>query len=195
MSDPLDLVTSTVATQYLTDAGLAAPTDLAAIITGASVSMQSYASRVFGSQAYSVTLNGQGGDRVSLPNTPITAVTALSIDGVAVPASSGPTKAGYVFSDTQVLLRGYRFCRGVQNVALSYTAGFATIPMDIQRACCEGIGAIVAALQYNDPRAVEVQAGGSRLKLGAISARDYDKFCLTANVTDVLDQVRRVVPC
>lgn len=195
MADPLDLVASAAASQYLTDAGLSTPADLAAIITGVSVSMQSYASRIFGSAAYAATLNGAGGDRVSLPNYPITAVASVTVDGVSIPAAPDAINAGYVFSDTQVLLRGYRFCRGVQNVGIGYTAGFATIPMDLQRACCEGVGTVVAAFQYNDPRVVELQAGGSRVKLGSMSARDYDKFCLTPNVTDVLDQVRRVVPC
>lgn len=194
MADPLvDLVGSTEATAYLSDMGMAAPGDLDKIITGVSASMQSYANRNFVSQPYTRTLNGNGGDRVSLPDFPITAVSSLSIDGVSVPASASATQAGFVFSETQVLLRAYRFCRGVQNVVIGYTAGFATIPADLSRAACEGIAAVVSLFEKGDPRVVEAAAGGTRLKLA--SAADYDRFCLTPAVTSVLEQRKRVASC
>lgn len=194
MANPLvDLVDSAQATVYLTELGQTAPADLDKIITGVSAAMQSYASRNFVSQAYAVTLDGAGSDRVSLPNTPITAVASVSIDGVSVPPAPTVTSSGFVFSDTQVLLRGYRFCRGVQNAAIAYTAGFATIPADIVRACCEGIGAAVAQLELSDPRIVEVAAGGTKYRLGSLT--ELAKVCLTAGVTQVLDQYRRVIPC
>lgn len=194
MADPLvDLITLQEAQDYLAGGGQPAPANLDAIITGVSAVMQSYASRNFISQPYSVTLDGHGGDRLSLPNSPITAVASLSIDGVAITAAATPTQAGFVFSDTQVLLRGYRFCRGVQNVAIAYTAGFVAIPADLKQACKEGVGAIVAAFQYDDPRAIEVKAGGSSIKLGSLA--DMEKLCLTSNVTTVLNQRARVAPC
>lgn len=193
MSDPLDLVTLPVAKQALLDAGLTAPADLAGLVTGVSAAMQSYASRTFGSASYTTTRNGDGGCAMSLPNYPITAVASVSVDGVSLPAATTPTGAGFVFSDTQVFLRGHRFCRGIQNVTIAYTAGFATVPADIQRACCEGVSAVVAAFEYGDPRAVNVKAGGSGIELGSIA--ELAKLCLTPNVTMILDQVKRVVPC
>lgn len=194
MADPLvDLITSQEASNYLADFGLVAPSDLDAIITGVSATMQSYASRNFVSQSYTASLNGQGGDRVSLPNYPITAVAALAIDGVAVPAAQTKTQFGFVFSDTQVLLRGYRFKRGVQNVDLTYTAGFTSIPADLKHAAKEGVAAVIASFAYDDPRAVEIRAGGSAMKF--LTTADIERLCLTGNVTSVLEQTKRVTPC
>lgn len=200
MADPLvDLIDSTEANAYLTAEGLTAPANLATIITGVSAAMQAYCNRNFVSQAYTVMLSGNGGNRISLPNFPITAISALSVDGVAVPASSSPTTPGYAFTDTQLVLRGYRFCRGDLNVSLTYTGGFTPgtgsgqMPSDIRLACCEGISAVIASFQYNDPRAVEVKAGGSSIKLGTLA--DLAKLCLTPNVTSTLNQRARVAPC
>jgi hypothetical protein len=36
-----------------------------------------------------------------------------------------------------VLLRGFRFCRGVQNVQISYTAGYSSVPLDLKQAAIE----------------------------------------------------------
>lgn len=194
MPTPLvDLTDSAEATAYLADVGLAVPSDLDKIITGVSAAMQSFASRNFVSQSYSVALDGAGTDRVSLPNTPITAVSALTIDGVNIPAAASALAQGFVFSETQVLLRGYRFCRGVQNVALTYTAGFVTIPADLRRAACQGVAAVVASFDYTDPRVLEFAAGGTRIKLA--SQADYERLCLTPDVTAVLTQRARVAPC
>jgi len=44
---------------------------------------------------------------------------------------------GFLFDTRRVLLRGFRFCRGVQNVAISYTAGYASVPLDLKQAGLE----------------------------------------------------------
>lgn len=192
MADPLvDLVDSAEVNAFLADLGLTAPTDLDKVITGVSASMQEYASRNFVSQAYTRTFDGNGGVRQSLPDYPITAVASLSIDGVSVPAASG-VGAGFVFSPTQVMVRNYRFCPGVQNVAITYTAGFNPIPSDLRRAACEAVAAMIAAMEDGDPRIVEAKTGGTTLKYA--SSADYDRFCLTPNVTGVLEQRKRFVP-
>src|SRR4051812_31512044 len=145
MADALvDLVSSSEATAYLTAMGQAAPANLDVIITGVSAVMQEYASRRFVSQPYSVVVNGQGGSLLSLPNFPITAVSAFAVDGVAWQAAQTPTQRGYVFSETQIGLRGGIICRGFQNVSVTYTAGYSPVPADLKLACNEGIAAVVA---------------------------------------------------
>lgn len=195
MSDPLvDLTTSDAAAIHLANVSLTVPSNLDDLITAVSGVLQSYASRRFPSQPYSVMLNGEGGDRLNLPNTPITAVASVQIDGVNVPAAGSPTAYGYVFSDNQVLLRGWRFCEGVQNVAISYTGGFAQIPAELAQACLEGVGAVIATFQYADPRAIELQAGGSKLVFASGKSNDLANLCLTPNVTQILNQYRRTAP-
>lgn len=188
----VDLVDLNEVSAYLEGAGLIEPIDLDKVITGVSSQFAQYTNRNFVATTYSRVLNGHGGDRMSLPDFPITAVSAVTVDGVPIQASATPVQSGFVFSETQVLLRGYRFCRGVQNVAINYTAGFSPIPADLRRACCEGVAAIIAQFQYNDPRVIEAASGGTKIKLGAIG--DLAKLCLTANVTEVLEQRKRVHP-
>lgn len=194
MADPkTDLTTSSAATTYLQAAGLPVPSDLDAIVTGVSAEMQSYASRNFVSQDYSVTLNGLGGVRLVLPNTPVTAVKSLTIGNVTIPAAADPVSWGYIADEWGVWLRGYDFCRGIQNVALTYTAGYAVIPMDLQEAALEAVAAYVAARANGDPRAIVLKAGGSQITYAKDNA-DLAAICFTANVTSVLNQRRRVAP-
>lgn len=196
MADALvDLVTEDEVSLFLDAAGQTAPGNLEGIITGVSAAVQQYLSRNLVSQPYSVVLNGEGGDRIFLPNSPITAVASLQIDGVAMAAAGGPTASGFVFNDNQVFLRGSRFCRGVQNIGLTYTGGYVEIPADVRHAVCEAILAVVAMLGADDPRAIELQAGDTKLKFPDLSAAQLSDFCLTPNVTAMLSQRRRVVPC
>ena len=91
------------------------------------------------SKAYTETRDGTGTRRMMLRNWPVTAISALTIDSMAVlPGSYSGTPgangyAGYYFEAwdgsppgrMQTLeLVGYQFCRGKQNVAVSYTAGY-----------------------------------------------------------------------
>lgn len=199
MADPLiDLVTLSEAKAALAGASIPSPADsvLEAMITGVSTQFQSYLSRNLVSQPYSVVLDGSGGDRISLPNTPITAVTDLSVDGRAWSAASSPTAAGVVFSETQVYLRGGRFTRGVQNVVLTYTAGYSPIPEDIKRAVYEALCAILAMFAITgDPRTIEFKAGDTAFKLASGTVVELSKVCISGNITSVLNERRRVVPC
>lgn len=190
----VDLVTLAQARAHAAATGASALPDslLTELITRVSEQIQSYLSRNIVAQTYTATLNGAGSDRISLPNYPITAVSALSVDGVSKSQAPNATATGFVFSDTQVMLRGDRFTRGVQNVSITYIAGYNPIPADIQAACLEGIANAINALDY-DPRATEVQAGGTKLVFGDIE--QALAICLTANITTILNQLRRVVPC
>lgn len=87
------------------------------------------------------TYDGNGSDRLLPRNFPIISVSAVSVDGVAIPASqgfsAGSQVAGYLFDSRRVMLRGFRFCRGLQNVSLTYTAGYSSVPVDLKQAAIE----------------------------------------------------------
>lgn len=93
--------------------------------------------------SYTRIFNGRDNQRMILPDRPVTAVTSVIIDGVAIPPSSSPCEQGFVFDDKSVMLRSKRFVRGWQNVAISYAAGFAAMPADIQDAVIQ-----LVKLQY-----------------------------------------------
>lgn len=121
--------------------GLTVITDdtlLTNLIERESARIEQLLSRTLASASYTLSVNGTGKDVQMVPNYPITAVASLSIDGAAIPASTGFTVAGYVFDDTAIYLRGgYLFTKGVKNVDIAYTAGYSTIPVDIEQSCIE----------------------------------------------------------
>jgi len=120
---------------------------LTALIAAASGDIGNYCNRTFEQATYTETRNGNGADRMGVRQSPIVSVQSVSVDGLAVPAAPDAVSDGYVFSDTAIYIRNrgrhgfpsapWCFARGVQNVALAYTAGYATIPADLNQACVE----------------------------------------------------------
>lgn len=83
------------------------------------------------------TYDGNDSDRLLPHQFPLIAVTGVSIDGIPIQPATSPTVAGFLWDSRRVLLRGFRFCRGVQNVQLSYTAGYSSVPLDLRQAAIE----------------------------------------------------------
>lgn len=76
--------------------------------------------------SYSDTLNGNGHQRIILPNFPIVSVQALTIEDTIVPAKNGSGSIGYTFGPYLIYLTGYRFAKGNANISIQYTAGYTT---------------------------------------------------------------------
>ena len=96
------------------------------LITGISADIRSDISRgIFPVNTYSVNLNGNGKCKLFLPNYPIYAVNSLTINGANIPARPAYPLTGYVINPTYIELVGYYFNKGVQNVSLTYQAGYA----------------------------------------------------------------------
>jgi hypothetical protein len=123
------------------------PTDdalLARLITACSAFIASWISRPLGLATWQEIRDGAGGERANrmqLAVTPVRQILFLSIDGLvsppAPPMQQQGWTAGYVFTPTELGLRGYRFSRGLQNVLVQYRAGYDPIPADISQACIE----------------------------------------------------------
>jgi hypothetical protein len=109
------------------------------LITAVSNATESYCSRTFAETDYTETRDGSGGYRLTFRNTPVTAVSSVTIDGDAVMPSPGAPQSGYLFSDTALTLIGQKFCRGLMNVFIAYTAGYATTPGDLEQAVIDWI--------------------------------------------------------
>ncbi len=147
---------------YLNIQNTNSDTLLAALITNASAFIESYCSRTFGVGNYSETYNGNGGHRLYVANGPVQSVQSLTIDGIAIPAVSSPLSTGYAFDADTIYLRpgttsgyGIGFSRGVQNVQVAYTAGFATLPSDVTQACIE-----LVASKYKASQRVDIKTEG-----------------------------------
>jgi hypothetical protein len=133
---------------------------LSRLITAASAFVESWLSRPIGLANWQEVRDGMGGERANhmvLAVTPVVAVLSLTIDRIVVPAAppqlAAPlgqqvtfsTTAGYLFTPTELVLRGFRFERGTANVVVQYTAGYGLIPADVEQATIE-----LVALRYRE---------------------------------------------
>lgn len=106
---------------------------------------------------YTEVYDGNGSFRMFLRNSPIQSVTSLIIGLNTIQASSGFGQAGYAIegSKRSLVIRGgsniastsydwaggwgWGFQKGIQNIQVVYSAGFASTPADIElcaRKCC-----------------------------------------------------------
>lgn len=132
-ADPRDLTTVATLKSYVSP-GTSDLDLMQRLITAASVAIQNYINFDIISQSYTDYYDGTGGRVMVLSQNPITAVASVTIGSQIVPAGSS-TVCGFYFDNTRLILNGYSFCRGIANVAVTYTAGYATVPPDIEQFC------------------------------------------------------------
>lgn len=167
--------------------GVGAATDdtlLASLVSGVSAWIQEWLGRTIASGTYAETLNGSGKAVLFLLNYPVTAVSSVSVDGVNIPARTAIGGSGYTFDKDCLYLAGYCFTRGIQNVQLSYTAGFAAVPADLELATKKLIG-----LSYKEKDRIGVSSKGL-----AGEQTNYIVKDLPADVEHILQSYKRVVP-
>lgn len=101
--------------------------------------------------------NGNGQRRMMFRHRPVTAITSVTISGVVIPHSIGPS-AGWLFDDSTLYLIGYEFTRGVQNVVIVLRAGESpSLPLASQRAKNAERAAILTASLWWKRRPFEHQ--------------------------------------
>ncbi|HUZ71537.1 MAG TPA: hypothetical protein VMU87_01010 [Stellaceae bacterium] len=155
---------------------------LAALITAASAAIATYCGRSFVAADYTELRSGGGGRTLVLFNQPIVAVASVTVDGVAIPAGS-VTQPGFYFTPLVLALNGYRFGRGIGNVAIAYTGGFDAAPPDIAQACNE-----MVALMYRERAHIDLAAE----TVAAQTTSFVHK--LNPRTQGVLDSYRRMTP-
>ncbi|MEP7299158.1 MAG: head-tail connector protein [Burkholderiales bacterium] len=113
---------------------------LTRMIEAASAFIETWLGRKILSANYVETRDGALGTRLITRNYPVTAVASVVSDGITIPLAASVSEHGYVFWPWGLALRGHGFTRGYGNVVISYTAGYASVPADIEQACCELVG-------------------------------------------------------
>lgn len=125
---------------------------------------------------YSLVLDGTGTGSVVPKVYPITAVTSVVLDGVAIPAAAhaadaGFLRAGFLWDDTSVFLTGGAvFSRSRGNLRITLTAG-QPIPAEVEQACLLTVQAMVSSIDLDPNLSSESAAGysaGFRETAGAI---------------------------
>ena len=169
------------------------PTDdalLTRLITAASQYIQTWLNRPIALCDYIEVRDGTGGQRLQFACFPVSAVLSLTIDGLAIPPAAEPSPstgltAGYVFSPTQLTVRGYYFTRRAQNVVVTYTAGYAITPPEIAQACIE-----LVALRYRE----RTRIGEVSRAVGGGETVTYSQKDMGAPIATLLQQYRAVSP-
>jgi len=160
---------------------------LSRLISAASQFIQSWLNRQIAPGDWREVRDGTGGQRLAFANFPVAGVLSLSIDGLEIPPapSGGGYGAGYVFSPTELALRGYVFTRRAQNVIITYTAGYTATPPDITQACIE----LVCQRYRERSRIGEVSRA-----LGGGETVSFSQQDMSDDVKLLLSQYRAVAP-
>ena len=158
---------------------------LTRLIGAASRFIESWLNRRILQSDYMEVRDGTGGHRLQFANFPVTAVISLTIDDIVIPACTSTHTAGYVFSATQLAVRGYRFTQRPQNVVVVYTAGYSIVPPEVSQACIE-----LVAVRYRD----RTRIGEVSRALGSGETAAYSQKDLSDPVKAMLQQYRAVAP-
>jgi hypothetical protein len=158
---------------------------LASIVTAASHYIQTWLNRQIALTDYLEVRDGTGGRRMQFACFPVSAVLSLTIDGKAIPPAISTYAAGYSFSQTQLAVRSYLFGCGIQNVVVTYTAGYPSTPPEIAQACIE-----LVALRYRE----RTRIGEVSKSLGGAETVTYSQKDLSDGIKTVLQQYRLVTP-
>lgn len=157
---------------------------LARLITAASAYIETWTNRTFASQAYSELRDGTGGQKMMFAETPVSAVSSVVVNGLPIPPYAGGTGAGYKFDASRVVLFGYTFGRGHNNVELNYTAGYSATPPEIEQACIE-----LVSLRYKERDRIGHQSKSLVGETVTFMIRDFPD-----SVRTILNNYRKVIP-
>jgi hypothetical protein len=144
-----DLTTVANVQQYagndnqITASGSAAT--IQALITRVSTEFYSYTGRNILSGTYVETYNGTGSQNLVLNQYPVLSVSGISINGHSVNQTNNGN--GYITgwnNDNQQIFVNNGICKGFQNVQVTYTAGYSTVPGDIEQSVIDYVLILLA---------------------------------------------------
>lgn len=158
---------------------------LTRMITALSSYIQSWLNRQLASQSYTEVRDGAGKGTLTLANYPVTAVASLTVNGVAVPYATNSQGNGYLFDQYRIIMvgGGYTLTEGVQNIVVTYTAGYAAIPPEIEQACIELI-----ATRYRERDRIGQTSKSIAGETVAFSIRDFPP-----SVQTILNNYKKVI--
>jgi len=95
--------------------------------------IESFCNKAFEQTEYTETYDGLGSNVLFLDHYPISSVSSLEIDSVACEDSDYA-----IYSEGFIKLTdGSLFTKGDQNVTITYKAGYAQVPGDVQLCCTQ----------------------------------------------------------
>jgi Phage gp6-like head-tail connector protein len=178
---------------------------LTRLITAASQYIQTWLNRQIAPQDWIEIRDGIGNAlgpieaRYQFATFPVSAVSLVVVDGVTIPpipvspavspgiaaVSTFASRAGYLFTPTQIVIRGYAMPRKAGCVTLQYTAGYAVIPPELAQACIE-----LVALRYRERSRV----GEIARAIGGGETVSYSQKDMSDAIKTLIQQYRVVMP-
>jgi hypothetical protein len=176
---------------------------LTRLITAASQLIQTWLNRQITSQDWIEMRDGLGNllgpsdVRYQFAAFPVTAVSRVVVDGIVIPAIPTPAQSataavgtiaaqsGYLFTPTQLVIRGYAVPRKAGCVSVQYTAGYAEPPADLSQACIE-----LVALRYRERGRI----GEVTKAIGGGQTVSYSQKDMSDSIKTLIQQYRRVAP-
>jgi hypothetical protein len=195
MTVPVNALDLTTVAEFVATLGINSPNQtqqdlFQRLISSASVFFQTCTNRIFVRTSYVENRNGTGTDKMAFRYPPVISVTSVSVDGTPIPPVPNSVSPGYICDGSVLYLRGYKFFAGVQNVALSYQAGYSigAFPIDIVQCVIEMAGRKLKQFDRNGERlGLDSQVtGGMQV--------NYTKDDLTSGIKAVIDQYARRAP-
>ena len=129
-----------------------ADTRYTALIELASSSIAAYCEREFKVSSHVEACDGDGSGLLRLAHAPILSVSALSIDGAAIPLAEVKVSpefiqlAGNLDYSERLRSWGRIFPEGIQNITVAYTAGYTVVPAEISHACILQVAYLINTL-------------------------------------------------
>jgi uncharacterized phiE125 gp8 family phage protein len=152
---------------------------LTRIIDSCSSYIESWLNRKILQASYTENYNGSGSSALTLTNYPIISLQSVSIGGVAqaIVSQSDFTTSGVKFSGRRLIGQNIKFSKGAGNIIISYTAGYAAVPSDIEQACIE-----LVALRYKNGRGERLGVSSKALASESVSFFSGDMSDSTRNL-------------
>lgn len=193
-----DLTTLSAAYAWLGATPGSDDANLQKAISATSAQIEAVCGRVFTATNYLETYDGPGNGVLTLRQYPIISVTQVALDGFALPASTGQTYGWLARPPRSIALIGSVFGRGLQNVGVTYRAGYATIPADLELACLEWlkVGYLARTTSPDRGPLTEEAAGGSSRKYATPvpGSTTVSGVPAPAKIIPTLNAYRNVVP-
>ena len=160
---------------------------LTRLITAASRFIETWSNRSFsGVASFTETRNGSGLYRLMLANYPVTAVASVTVNTVLIPLASSSVASGYFWDSVgNIYLSGYLFTRALQNVSITYSAGFTSVPMEIAQACID-----LVSIRYKERGRI----GEASKSLGGNETVSFIVKDMPDNMKTILQNYKKVVP-
>lgn len=164
--------------QTVTDVGL-----LQQLVDAVSKAFRTRLNRDILSANYDEVLDGTGTNRIVLGNYPVTAVSLVE---VGPPSGRTPLvlNQDYVWNKFGLQRLFGVFCADVAGVHVTYTAGFATIPSDLEDAATKTV-----AFRYK-----QLMRLGQNSKSQGQETVTFDTSAFTKDVAGLLDNYKKVFP-